>query len=264
MWVRIKILVTHIILCPYPSHVVPPILLISRRRLLLHISPMLLLHISAVLLLVAIAAIVLLLAVSAVLLIVVVAAVALLIVSFTRWLRPCVRIASDRTWQCRFVLARRRATHGILFRRHVAMPCLRVIATLAVMVMFDIMPMTPAVVPVVVVLDWIHWPLRSLLSPVRSSSSTSHVAAGVVRAPIVARALLVRLVLLLRRLILRWWLRRHLLHWCGRWAHGKICDLLLEHANALLERPHLLLSGILLDLSLLLCGVCLLFFADGG
>ncbi len=86
MWVRINFLVTHIILCPYPSHVVPPILLIARRCLLLHISPMLLLYISAILLLVAIAAIVLLLAVSAVLLIASVAVVALLIVSFVRWL----------------------------------------------------------------------------------------------------------------------------------------------------------------------------------
>ncbi len=86
MWVRINFLVTHIILCPCPSHVVPPILMIARWRLLLHISPMLLLHISAVLLLVAIATIVLLLAVSAVLLIVFVSVDVLLIVLFTRWL----------------------------------------------------------------------------------------------------------------------------------------------------------------------------------
>ena len=86
MWVRIKILVTHIILCPYPSHVVPPILLIAWRCLLLHVPPILLLHIAAILLLVAIATIILLLAVPAILLVVSVAAISLLIVSFARTL----------------------------------------------------------------------------------------------------------------------------------------------------------------------------------
>ncbi len=104
-----------------------------------------------------------------------------------------------------------------------------------------------------------------MLPPVQNSSSTAHISAGVVWAPIATRSLLVLLVrLLLWRLILRWWMWRHLLHRCGRWSHGKVGNLLLEHANALLERPHLLLRCALFYLLLLLCGVRLLLLADGG
>ncbi len=146
-----------------------------------------------------------------------------------------------------------------------AMSWLGVVASLAVMVMFNIMVMTPAIIPVVVEFHRVRRPLYLLLPPIRSSSSTSHISAGVVRSPIAARSLLVLMVWLsLRRLILQWWRRRHLLRRRGRWSHGKIGNLLLEHADVLLEGPHLLLCCALFNLSLLLCGLCLFLLADGG
>ncbi len=118
MWVTINVFFTQIILCPYSSHVVPPNLLISRRCLLLYITP--------ILLLAAITTIILLLAVAVALLVVVIAPVLLLIVSFVvalsrQCLRPGVCDTSNCAWKHRFVLPHVQVAYCFLFFCHVAM-----------------------------------------------------------------------------------------------------------------------------------------------